>query len=101
MGLQHRVVAQPRGGAVGGDAADLQPQGEHPLGLDADLQVGGLAGDREVADEAAVDEMVAAALGFLLGLLVADDPESHPHLLLVAPSRRRSAASPPAPPFMS
>src|SRR6185295_7126182 len=49
-------------------------QGEDPLRLDSYLQVGRLAGDLEVADEAAVDEVVAAALAFLLGLLVADDP---------------------------
>ena len=84
MRLEHRVVAQPRRRAVGGDAADLEPQRQHPLRLDPDVQVGRLAGDREVADEAAVDEVVAAALGLLLGLLVADDPEPHPHPVLVA-----------------
>ena len=84
IALQNRVVAEPRGGAVGGDAADLQPQRQHPLGLDPDVQIGRLAGDREVAEEAAVDQMIAAALGFLLGLLVADDPQPHPHPLLIA-----------------
>ena len=69
--------------------ADLEPQRQHALGLDPDVQVGRLAGDREVADEAAVDQVVAAALGLLLGLLVADDPEPHPH-------PRPGRASPPA-----
>ena len=68
---------------------DLEPQRQHPLCLDPDLQIGRLAGDREVADEAAVDEVVAAAFGLLLGLLVADDPEPHPHPVLVAHRRRR------------
>ena len=84
MCLEHRVVAEPGRGAVRGDAADLEPQREHALRLDADLQVGRLAGDREVADEAAVDEMVAAALGLLLGLLVGDDPEPDPDRVLLA-----------------
>ena len=70
-----------------GNAADLEPQRQHPLRLDADVQVGRLAGDREVAEEAAVDQMVAAALGLLLGLLVADDAQPHPH-----PSCSRIAA---------
>ena len=87
MRLEHRVVAEPRRRPVGRDAADLEPQRQHSLGLDPDLQVGRLAGDREVADEAAVDEMVAAALGLLLGLLVADDPEPHPDPVLVAHRR--------------
>ena len=38
-------------------------------------------------DEAAVDQMVAAALVPLLGLLVADDPEPHPHPVLLAHRR--------------
>ena len=52
-----------------------QPDREHALGLDPDVHVGGLAGDREVADEALLDELVRAALDLLLGLLVGDDPE--------------------------
>ena len=49
MGLQDRVVAEPRRRAVRGQAADLDAQRQHALGLDADVQVGRLAGDREVA----------------------------------------------------
>ena len=60
-GLQHRVVAEPRRRAVRGLAAHLDAQREHALGLDADVQVGGLAGDREVADVALFDEVVGAA----------------------------------------
>ena len=39
----------------------LEPQRQHPLGLDPDVQIGRLAGDREVADEPALDQSVAAA----------------------------------------
>ena len=60
-GLQHRVVAEPRGRAVGGAAADDDPAGEHALGLDADVQLGRLAGDREVADEALAHHLVRRA----------------------------------------
>ena len=61
---------------------DLDPHREHALGLDADVQVGGLAGDREVADVALLDEVVGAALLDLLGLLVGDADEVHAHALL-------------------
>ena len=47
--LQDRVVAEPRRRAVGGRAAHLEPHREHALRLHADVQVGRLAGDREVA----------------------------------------------------
>ena len=87
MRVEHGVVAEPGRRAVGGDPADLEPQRQHALRLDPDLEVGRLAGDREVADEAAVDEVVAAALGLLLGLLVADDPEPDPDRVLVAHRR--------------
>ena len=40
----------------------LEPQRQHALGLDPDVQIGRLAGDREVAGEAAVDQRVAAAV---------------------------------------
>ena len=43
-------------------AAHLDAHREHALGLDADVQVGRLAGDREVADVALLDEVVGAAL---------------------------------------
>ena len=46
--LEDRVVAEPRRRAVCGEAADLDADREHALGLDADVQVGRLAGDREV-----------------------------------------------------
>ena len=98
IALEHGVVAQPRRRPVGGDPRHLQAQRQHSLRLDPDVQVGRLAGDREVADEAAVDEVVAAALGLLLGLLVADDPEPDPDPVLVAHRRRCRPASPPARP---
>ena len=72
---------------MGRRAAHLEPQRQHSLGLDPDVHVGRLAGDREVADEAGIDQPVAAAVLPLLGLLVADDPEAHPHPVLVAQRR--------------
>src|SRR5829696_3022614 len=69
---------------------DLEPNGKDPLRLYADLEVGGLAGDREVPDEATGDECVGAAVLLLLGLLVGDDPEPQValdmRLELVAPT---------------
>ncbi len=62
----------------------LDPHRQHSLGGHPDLHVGGLAGDREVADEAGLDQAVAPAVGLLLGLLVGNDPYSHPHLVLLA-----------------
>ena len=38
--------------------------------------------------KAGVDQLIAAPFGALLGLLVADDPEPHPHRVLVAQRRR-------------
>ena len=49
VGLEDRVVAEPRRRPVRRGAADLHAHREHALGLDADVQVGRLAGDREVA----------------------------------------------------
>ena len=40
----------------------IQAEGEHALGLDADVQVGRLAGDGEVAGEAAAHERVGGAV---------------------------------------
>jgi hypothetical protein len=78
-GLQHRVVAQPWRRAVGGAAADDDPAGEHALGLDADVQAGRLAGDREVADEALTHHLVRGAHVEVLGLLVRRAQEAHAH----------------------
>ena len=76
-GLQHRVVAQPRRRAVRGAAADHDPAREHALGLDADVQLGRLAGDREVADEALAHHLVRRAHVQVLGLLVGRAQEAH------------------------
>ena len=81
--LQDGVVADPGGRAVRGGACDLDAQHQHALGLDADQQVGRLAGDREVGRVAVLDEVVGAALGVLLGLLVADAEEVHAHGVLI------------------
>ena len=53
VGLEDRVVPEPRSRAVRRGAGDLDAHGEHALGLDADVQVGRLAGDREVGGQAA------------------------------------------------
>ena len=82
VGLEDRVVAQPRGRAVRGGARDLQAQREHALGLDADVQVGRLAGEREVAVQALLDEDVGRAPRDVLGLLVGDADEAHADLVL-------------------
>ena len=49
---EDRVLAQPRRRAVRRPALDQDPHREHALRGDADVHVGRLAGDREVADEA-------------------------------------------------
>src|SRR6476661_8084013 len=82
VGLEDRVVAQPRGRAVGRGARDLQAQREHALGLDADVQIGRLAREREVAVQALLDEDVGRAPGDVLGLLVGDADEAHADLVL-------------------
>ena len=60
--LQHGVVALPRGRAVRRAALEHEAQRQHALRLHADLHVGRLAGDREVADVAVLDEPVRAAV---------------------------------------
>ena len=65
------------------------------------MHVGRLARDREVADEALVDELVAAAVVLLLGLLVGDDPEPHPDRVLVAQVVRCASSIAASAPFMS
>ena len=62
-----------------GAPPDVDPGRQHALGLDADVQVGRLAGDRKVADVAAPDEVVAGAALDVLGLLVGHDHEPHAH----------------------
>ena len=71
---------------------------QHALGLDADVQVGRLAGDREVADVAAPDEVVARAALDVLGLLVGHDHEPHAHVGLVGEVVQRRTSSPRARP---
>ena len=63
---------------------DLDPHRQHALGLDSDVQVGRLAGDREVAAEAAPHDCVAGAYVQLLGLFVgnADQPDADAVLTL-------------------
>jgi hypothetical protein len=80
--LQHGVVPQPRGRGVGGAAVDGDPAREDALGLDADAQVGRLAGDREVAGEPAPDHLVAGAALDVLGLLVGHAQEADADLVL-------------------
>ena len=48
------------------------------------MEVRGLAGDREVAHEALLDEPVSPAVGLLLRFLVGDDAQAHAHLILGA-----------------
>ena len=88
--LEDRVVAQPRGRAVRGGAGDLQAHREHALGLDADVQVGGLAGEREVGGEPFLDEDVGRAPRDVLGLLVGDADELHAHLVLCGDVAQRA-----------
>ena len=82
--LQDRVVAEPRRRAVRGRARHLEPHRQHALRLHADVQVGRLAGDREVAGVAVLDQELGAAVDLLLGLLVRDDREDDAHARLVA-----------------
>src|SRR4029450_13789698 len=51
-------------------AGHLDAHREHALRLNADVEVRGLAGDREVADVALPHEVVRAAILDLLGLLL-------------------------------
>ncbi len=67
---------------MGRGAGDLDAQHKHPLRLHADVEVGGLARDRELAAIAPRDQMVGATLVLLLGLLVGDAQEVHPHAVL-------------------
>ena len=61
---------------------DLDPHRQHALGLDPDVQVGRLAGDREVAAQPALDRNLGRPLVELLGLLVGDADQPHPHPIL-------------------
>ncbi len=80
--LQHGVVAQPRRRAVGGAPLDLDPHRQHALGLDADVQIGRLTGDRKAATEPHPDDRVGRADVELLGFLVGDADQPHAHALL-------------------
>ena len=85
---------------MGRHAGDLEAHREHALGLDADVQVGGLAGDREVGGEAVVDEGVGRAALDVLGLLVGHADEAHADRVLPAASLRAHIIAASAP-FMS
>ena len=88
--LQDRVVAEPRRRAVRGAPVDVEAEGEHALGLDADVQPGRLAGDREVAREAAADDLVGRARVDVLGLLVGHADEAHADRVLLAQVAQRA-----------
>ena len=81
--LEDRVVAEPRGRAVGGRPGHLDPGREHALRLHADVEVGRLAGQREVRAQALGDQGVGRAVVDVLGLLVGDAQERHPDLVLL------------------
>ena len=83
VGLQDRVVAEPRRRPVRGGAGHAEAQREDALGLDADVQVGRLAGDREVAAQALAHEPVDRVGLDVLGLLVGDADEAHADAVLV------------------
>jgi len=61
----------------------LDPDREHTLRLHADVEVGRLAGEREVAAEALGDQGVGRAVVDVLGLLVGDAQERHPDPVLL------------------
>jgi hypothetical protein len=63
-------------------AGDLHANREDAFRLHADVQVGGLAGQREVGSQALLDEDVGRAARHVLGLLVGDADEAHPDLVL-------------------
>src|SRR5665213_1021867 len=54
--LEHGVIPQPWGRAVGGAPVHDDPHDQHALGLDADMEVGRLTGDGEVSAEPAGDQ---------------------------------------------
>src|SRR3712207_5112413 len=56
VGQEDRVLAEPGGRDVGALAPERDPEVEHALGLGADVEVCGLAGDQEVAYVAVLDE---------------------------------------------
>ena len=81
--LEDRVVAEPGRRAVSGRALHPHAKGEHALRLNADMQVGGLAGDREVAAQALAHQHVRRAVLDLVGLLVRRADEAHADVGLV------------------
>ena len=56
-----------------------QADRQHALGLDADVQVGRLAGEREVGPQALGDERVGGSPCHVVGLLVGHAHEPHAH----------------------
>src|SRR3954451_14480425 len=82
--LEDRIVAEPGRRAVRRRARHLDADGEHALGLNADMEVGRLARDGEVAAQPVVDDGVRRASRDVLGLLVGDAEQLHPHAILRA-----------------
>ena len=78
VGLEDRVVAEPRRRAVRRRPLDLDADREHALRLHADVEVGRLAGQREVGAQALGDERVGRAVVDVLGLLVGNAQEASP-----------------------
>ena len=87
-----RIALSPSHGVEpwAADAVDLDADREHALGLDADVQVGRLAGDREVAAQPFLDQRVGRALRDVLGLLVGNADEAHAHLVLLGDVAERA-----------
>ena len=103
-GLQHSVLTQPRRRAVGRTAAHVQPQNQRSLGLDADVQIGGLAAHHELPDVAGVREpggglvVVRRASDSSSGTIRSCDAHSARPSRESRPSRPARPASPPARP---
>src|SRR2546423_501278 len=76
--LETGVVAKPGSGAVRRLPRALDAHRQHALRLHADVQVRGLAGDREVPGEALADHALGGALLDLVRLLVRHAHEAQP-----------------------
>src|SRR5215216_218726 len=75
VGQEDRVLAEPRRRAVRALAAEGDAEVEDALGLGADVEVGGFAGDEKVANVAVLDEDLRARRSAVLLLLVGDHEE--------------------------
>ena len=69
---------------MGGSPRDRDPHREDAFGRHTDVHVGGLPCDREVSDESGPHQAVPPAVRLLLGLLVGNDAQSHPHAVGLA-----------------